>query len=678
MNKTISVIMPVYNGACTILRAVRSVQQQSYTNWEIVAVDDASTDESYELLTALSRDDSRIKVLRLSRNSGCSAARNEAMRAARGEVFVYLDCDDEYYPEFLALVSHFSCKADILFFSYDYVEDDENSNYNSNNVHNYQPFLIRNFLFSENLSTPLGVAHCRALYDRLGGFDEKLWCLEDWDYWKRLARTGSQFIFMENNSGLYHVRKGSLTRSPRTFGKQMESYEAQWDRGEPIYGSLNGHGNVGKVRKILAATTHSYFDLETGGASFASDLLNLLSTYGFICQAFCGSTAFGGGETDPGPILDQLCLPYTAQKTVLGRHSGDLFYALHGSVPVTIFRTGDLHDGNLGFDRASSFLSFYDKLLDTFDPDVLVTCGVESAGDCSRLSGPLIDFAKRRDIPIVYMVSGMSFGNLWKKIYAIDYIICNHSETKTFFWETLGVACHYLPLVTNKLEFYTNKITSINEKIYITCIDSDSNADLLPRIVEGLARQRPDIPLLVLTRGGRLEHWAQIQQNLGINGSFQLAERPWGSIDAIKKSRIFFIPSNKDEPPIPLVMSAMICGIPVVAYNLAPMPEVVGSSGILLDVSEWREELLSDNLNSGNYEKFDHWTNILINLWDDDVFYRSLSDNALLGSRRWQSEHNGQIYSDFFKRLIPQPCQSAVPGYGDSPLFGKRTEPPTG
>ena len=96
----VSVILPFYNRAACIERCVRSVLGQSFADFEIVAVDDASTDESACVITALG--DPRIRVLRHETNRGPSGARNTALRAAAGEVFAFIDSDDEWLPGKLA------------------------------------------------------------------------------------------------------------------------------------------------------------------------------------------------------------------------------------------------------------------------------------------------------------------------------------------------------------------------------------------------------------------------------------------------------------------------------------------------------------------------------------------------------------------------------------------------
>jgi glycosyltransferase involved in cell wall biosynthesis len=94
----VSVILPVHNGASTIARALESVFAQSFTNYEVVVVDDGSTDETASMLAGYG---DRIHVISQS-NRGVSASRNAGVRAARGEYITFLDDDDEWMLEMLA------------------------------------------------------------------------------------------------------------------------------------------------------------------------------------------------------------------------------------------------------------------------------------------------------------------------------------------------------------------------------------------------------------------------------------------------------------------------------------------------------------------------------------------------------------------------------------------------
>ena len=97
-----SVVTPVWNGAATIPGTVASVRAQSLGDWELLLVDDASTDGSRDLAQALAAADPRIRLIERETNGGAAAARNAAIRAARGRLIAFLDADDRWHPEKLA------------------------------------------------------------------------------------------------------------------------------------------------------------------------------------------------------------------------------------------------------------------------------------------------------------------------------------------------------------------------------------------------------------------------------------------------------------------------------------------------------------------------------------------------------------------------------------------------
>jgi glycosyltransferase involved in cell wall biosynthesis len=98
----VSVVTPVFNAAATLAATVASVRAQSLADWELLLVDDASTDGSLGLARALAAADPRIRVLAREANGGAAAARNAAIRAARGRLVAFLDADDRWHPEKLA------------------------------------------------------------------------------------------------------------------------------------------------------------------------------------------------------------------------------------------------------------------------------------------------------------------------------------------------------------------------------------------------------------------------------------------------------------------------------------------------------------------------------------------------------------------------------------------------
>jgi Glycosyl transferase family 2 len=95
----VSIVMPTYNRLATIRRAIGSVLAQSFTEWELIVVDDGSTDGTD---TALSYQDDRIRIVRTP-NRGAAAARNVGVSLSRGRYITFLDSDDEWLPHFLAI-----------------------------------------------------------------------------------------------------------------------------------------------------------------------------------------------------------------------------------------------------------------------------------------------------------------------------------------------------------------------------------------------------------------------------------------------------------------------------------------------------------------------------------------------------------------------------------------------
>jgi teichuronic acid biosynthesis glycosyltransferase TuaG len=102
MRPAVSVVTPVWNAEATLGQTVASVQAQTFPDWEMLLVDDGSTDGSRRLAGRLAAGDPRLRVLVQGGNTGAAAARNRAIRAARGRFIAFLDADDLWRPEKLA------------------------------------------------------------------------------------------------------------------------------------------------------------------------------------------------------------------------------------------------------------------------------------------------------------------------------------------------------------------------------------------------------------------------------------------------------------------------------------------------------------------------------------------------------------------------------------------------
>ena len=97
MDGLVSIIMPSYNTAEYISDSIKSIQAQTYENWELIIVDDCSTDNSMEVIRSF--NEPRIKLLQNEKNSGAAISRNYALREAKGKWIAFLDSDDTWIPE---------------------------------------------------------------------------------------------------------------------------------------------------------------------------------------------------------------------------------------------------------------------------------------------------------------------------------------------------------------------------------------------------------------------------------------------------------------------------------------------------------------------------------------------------------------------------------------------------
>jgi len=181
----ITVIIPVYNGEKTIRETIESVLNQTYSNFELLVINDESTDSTLDLLASI--QDPRLKVFSYI-NAGVSASRNRGLSHASGEFIAFLDADDLWTPDKLeAQVKALqqNPQAAVAYSWFDYI--DESGQFLRNGCRTttsgdlYQEFLISQFF---NISSSL--IRTQALLE-VGNFDESLTHGEDWDLFLRLA-----------------------------------------------------------------------------------------------------------------------------------------------------------------------------------------------------------------------------------------------------------------------------------------------------------------------------------------------------------------------------------------------------------------------------------------------------------------------------------------------------------
>jgi glycosyltransferase involved in cell wall biosynthesis len=172
----VSVILPVWNREQLVAEAINSVQQQVYTNWELIIVDDGSTDQSAEKIAEFLAD-KRIQYLRIP-HRGVSAARNVGLANSRGDLIAYLDSDDLWYSAFLARMVEAFDAAPERDWAYAAKLFSDESDGTQRILHMRAD---RTSLLNGNVIPMTAMMHRRCLYELVGGFDEGLERLVDWD-----------------------------------------------------------------------------------------------------------------------------------------------------------------------------------------------------------------------------------------------------------------------------------------------------------------------------------------------------------------------------------------------------------------------------------------------------------------------------------------------------------------
>lgn len=215
----LSVIMPVYNGEKYVQQSIESVLQQTLNDFELLVIDDGSTDATPQLVRSIMQRDERVN-LHVQHNSGVSAARNSGLRAARGRYIAIIDADDLWPGDRLESQYALLMKDDNRFliggikrFS---ISSDGKCEWG------YETLLPSNSLFGQDyvkylFTIPANhmvlfntICGKKSLIQQYGGWDETLVSAEDWEHWLRLAQH-VPFYHMQRTLQYYRKYQGSVT-----------------------------------------------------------------------------------------------------------------------------------------------------------------------------------------------------------------------------------------------------------------------------------------------------------------------------------------------------------------------------------------------------------------------------------------------------------------------------------
>jgi glycosyltransferase involved in cell wall biosynthesis len=230
-----SIIIPTYNRATLLPETIKSVQNQTYTKWECIVVDDGSTDNTKEIVESLIQNDNRIKYV-YQENAERSAARNNGIRNSSGDYICFLDSDDHYLPNNLSNLAEFILKSNepvclTIYQALNISKEEEirtNLDQPTKNVIEY--------LYLNPTSPSRACIHSRILKDFQ--FDEDIVIVEDVIMWMKIA---SKYpVFVSNHVGVkYNIHEeNSVNRKGNGSLKMYQGVILAKSRYRSIFNSI--------------------------------------------------------------------------------------------------------------------------------------------------------------------------------------------------------------------------------------------------------------------------------------------------------------------------------------------------------------------------------------------------------------------------------------------------------
>lgn len=213
----VSIITPAYRAARFVAETIRSVQAQTYPEWEMLVVDDCSPDDTCAVVESAAAGDPRVRLIRQEKNGGPAAARNVALGEARGRWLAFLDSDDLWLPEKLERQLHFHRRhgAKLTFTEFRRISEDGGRT--------GRRITVPERLDYRGLLGNTAIATSTVMVDRTrtGDFRMKKTYYDDFACWLQLLRSGGHALGLKEDLMRYRVAGGSVSRNKRRSAKEV-------------------------------------------------------------------------------------------------------------------------------------------------------------------------------------------------------------------------------------------------------------------------------------------------------------------------------------------------------------------------------------------------------------------------------------------------------------------------
>jgi len=223
----ISIVIPTYNSSSFIKRSIQSVLNQTFTDWELLVVDDCSTDDTIKIVDEFIKNDSRIKLFKTPSNSGGPATpKNIGLKNAQGEYVAFLDHDDEWFLKKLEKQLKFfeTSKNKKLGFvaCFFFIKNNTTNKILSQYKNFYQGNIIEILARKNFIVTSSCVLVKLKAIKEAGEFDKLFKVSDDWDMWLRISALGYEFDFVPEYLLNYFVHNKNACYGNENFNETKE------------------------------------------------------------------------------------------------------------------------------------------------------------------------------------------------------------------------------------------------------------------------------------------------------------------------------------------------------------------------------------------------------------------------------------------------------------------------
>lgn len=206
--KKVTIILPTYNGKDYIKDSILSILEQSYDNWELIIVNDCSTDATKEIIENFAKQEKRIKIINNATNLKLPASLNVGFKHASGEYYTWTSDDNIFKKDAIKFMVNYLeeyCDTDMISCNFDVI--DENGIFISE-------FEEKNKRTALELAFKNNIGACfmyrKTIAEIIGKYDENTFCVEDYDYWCRIALIG-KIDYSSKNFYKYRLNPNSLS-----------------------------------------------------------------------------------------------------------------------------------------------------------------------------------------------------------------------------------------------------------------------------------------------------------------------------------------------------------------------------------------------------------------------------------------------------------------------------------